>query len=420
MLVLGATGHLGRAACAALRKSGCSVRGLARGPGPNTRAQASVTWHYADMARLTAAGDWQDVLSGCCAVVNLAGALQDGGRDNLEAIHDSAIAALVAACNRGVLIVHVSAPGVNHQATTAFYRTKANGDDHVRNSGKPFVILRPAVVIGPESYGGSALLRALAACPGFIPAVLADRRMQTVSIDDVVDAICQAVSGALPPGSDIVLAEPSGHLLADVLVAFRQWLGLPPAPVVKVPWFAARVASQLADLAGMLGWRSPLRITALRVASENVTGTPGLSCRSLDETLSSMPSTVSDRWFARLYLLKPVAILTLALFWLGSGAIGIWQMDAAATTLIGAGLAVPLAKASVMIGAAADLLLGAFVLHHRTARAALLGMIVLTLAYLVAATAVTPSLWLDPLGPLVKAIPSLTLTLLTLAILPER
>ena len=42
------------------------------------------------------------------------------------------------------------------------------------------------------------------------------------------------------------------------------------------------------------------------------------------------------------------------------------------------------------------------------------------LAYLAGATALEPALWLDPLGPLVKILPSLLLTLAALAILDER
>lgn len=53
-------------------------------------------------------------------------------------------------------------------------------------------------------------------------------------------------------------------------------------------------------------------------------------------------------------------------------------------------------------------------------RAALIGMLCLTLVYLLAATVTEPALWLDPLGPLVKVLPSLLLTLATLAILDER
>ena len=47
-------------------------------------------------------------------------------------------------------------------------------------------------------------------------------------------------------------------------------------------------------------------------------------------------------------------------------------------------------------------------------------MLFVTLAYLVAGTILTPQLWLDPLGPLLKIVPILIATLFTLAIVDDR
>jgi hypothetical protein len=47
-------------------------------------------------------------------------------------------------------------------------------------------------------------------------------------------------------------------------------------------------------------------------------------------------------------------------------------------------------------------------------------MILVTVAYLAGSVVMEPALWLDPLGPMVKTVPSLVLTLAALAILDER
>ena len=71
-----------------------------------------------------------------------------------------------------------------------------------------------------------------------------------------------------------------------------------------------------AEWAGLLGWRSPARATALAQLSAGVVGDPspwtsatGIKPRSLDAILAERPASVQDRWFARLYWLKPVAIV---------------------------------------------------------------------------------------------------------------
>jgi uncharacterized protein YbjT (DUF2867 family) len=357
---------------------------------------------------------------GITAVVNAAGVLQDGLADRLDATHALSIAALLAACPRETLFVQISAPGASLAAPTGFQRSKARGDQAIRDSGRPWVILRPCVVLSAEAYGGTALLRALAAFPGFIPVSNPDALIQTVALEDVVDAVSQALAGRIPSGSDLVLAEAEPEPLWKVLARFRQWLGLNQAPVLAIPAVLARTVSMLADLAGYLGWRSPLRSTAMTVAAGNVTGSSAFPCRSLAEQLSRMPATVQERWFARAYLLKPVAILVLALFWMISGALGIAQLDSAKALLAAHGFSQAHAAWFVVISACLNIALGMLVMVRRTMPFALAGMIGLTATYLAAATVFTPSLWLDPLGPLVKPVPAAMLALLLLAIEPER
>jgi hypothetical protein len=133
-----------------------------------------------------------------------------------------------------------------------------------------------------------------------------------------------------------------------------------------------------------------------------------------------MPTTVQERWFARLWLLKPVVFVCLSLFWLVSGAIGLARIDAAAEVLTARGIGEGFARAAVVAGAAADIAAGTAVLLRVLARPALLAMAAIAAFYLAAATLLAPDLWLDPLGPLVKVIPGFCLVLVALAILDER
>jgi uncharacterized membrane protein len=129
---------------------------------------------------------------------------------------------------------------------------------------------------------------------------------------------------------------------------------------------------------------------------------------------------VQERWFARLYLALPLALAVLSLFWLASGLIGLWQWRAAAVLLAPADLPDGLAAALVRAGSAADIALGLAVLVRRWSRAACLGMAGLGLAYLALGTILTPWLWADPLGALVKVLPGIALALVTAAMLEQR
>jgi uncharacterized protein YbjT (DUF2867 family) len=429
VLVLGGYGLIGEAVVGRLVRDGHQVTGLGRDISDAKRRWPGVGWIAADMSKLLAAEDWLPMVAGMDVVVNVAGALQDGPRDRLDAIHRGAVVALVAACEQAGIgrLVQISAIGADLASSNVFFSTKAQGDKAVASSSLEWTILRPGLVIAPAAYGGTALLRALAAFPGFVPAVMAHQPIQTVAVTDVAEAVSRAVAGSMPPRTAVDLVEAEARSLADVLVAFRAWLGLPPARVVPMPAFLGWIAGAVADGLGLLGWRSPLRSAALAALARGVTGNAkswsGISDHKLlplEATLAAMPAHVQERWFARLWLLKPAVFGILSLFWLVSGIVGFIRQGAAADILVSHGLSPPLALGMVIAGSVADIVVGAAIIVRSLARIALLGMLAITLVYLGAASAVAPDLWLDPLGAMVKAVPALCLVLVALAILDER
>jgi uncharacterized protein YbjT (DUF2867 family) len=421
VLILGGSGLIGTAVVAALAGRGHVLTAFARNVAAASRRIDDAEWVSVDLTSLSGPTDWH--LDGIDCVVNCAGALQDGGGDNLATLQTAFLALYAAAARpKPRLIVQMSARTEGAGKATRFMQAKRDADAALRESGLPFVILRPAIVIGRNAYGGSALLRALAAFPVVTPLVNADTPMQFVAIEDVAEAVADAIDGRIAPGSDLDLAAAETLTLAQAVALHRRWLGLPPAVTIAVPSFAARLVSWVADGLGHLGWRSPLRSTAMMVAAAGVAGHISPADRSfkpLAEILST-PAGAQDLWFARLYLLKAPVLATLSLFWLLSGLIALIRFDASAQHLVSAGASPATAGALALATSIADMALGIGVAFRRYAAVALKGMLLLSAAYLLSATALTPQLWADPLGPLVKVLPSLALTLVALAILDER
>lgn len=426
VLILGGYGFIGLEATRRLARAH-SVAALGRSVSHGRRMAPEALWVTANIAALDTAEKWAPFLVGVDAVVNASGALQDGARDNLAAVQDVSIRALITACEAAGVrrFVQVSAPGADERANSTFLRTKASADQALKRSKLAWVILRPGLVWGRTASGGAALVRMLAAMPFMQLLVLADARVQMVDIDDVSDAIVASVEGAIAAGTDADLVEDKPRTLAEIVTAVRAWHGYPPPRWrINAPGFIGAAAAFIADMAGWLGWRSPLRSTSLRALERGVVGDPaswraagGAALLTLEQSLQARPATRQDRVFARTQLLLPLVVGCLAAFWIASGLIGLGQIDAAATVIDGA---VRDARLFVIGGAIADIALGLALLWRPWARAACWGMIMLTGAYLFAGSLLTPHLWADPLGPFVKTLPVAVLALVCAALLEER
>jgi hypothetical protein len=147
----------------------------------------------------------------------------------------------------------------------------------------------------------------------------------------------------------------------------------------------------------------------------------GIAPSSLEETLARIPPSVQEKWFARLYILKPLVIGLLALFWIVSGLIALTvAFSEASAILTGSGMSAPVAQALTVITSLADILVGVAITSRRTCRAGLLAGIALAILYALSATIVTPALWIEPLGALVKIAPVIALMLVALAISGNR
>ncbi|RJF88832.1 SDR family oxidoreductase [Oleomonas cavernae] len=429
IVVVGAYGLIGSYVTARLLVDGHDLVGAGRDIGAARRRAPEVSWVEADL-RTTSVEAWAALLRGADALVNCAGALQDSPRDDLHAVHLEGVRRLAAACRiAGVRrLVHLSAAGVAAGRGTAFNQTKLAAEVLLAGEDLDWIILRPGLVLAPAAYGGTALLRGLAAFPYVVPAVYPASVVQVVSVEDVAAAVERAVAPATPARVSVDLLHGEVLTFEAMVLELRRWLGLAPARLVPLPAVLARAAARLSDGLAYLGWRSPMRSAALEQLRLGIQGDAGaaghhlgLTLRSLRQMLNGWPAGVQERWFAKAYFLKPAILAALGLFWFLSGLISLAvAFPEAASVLTLAGVSPPLAKGAVIVGAAVDMALGLAVAVRRWARPALQGMLLVSAAYLLGGTLVQPGLWLDPLGPLLKIVPAALLAAAALALLDER
>ena len=433
--VLGASGLIGQFVAETLLRDGFPVVAVARRFTPAQQAVFGDGALRSPIASLSD-GSLADLLAACGVdiVLNCIGVLQDGPRGSTAAVHQTFVTRLlraIAVQTRPTLLIQVSIPGREVDDATGFSRTKRSAEHAIAHAATPFVILRPGFVVAPSAYGGSALIRSLAVLPFELPATVAAAAFQPVAVEDIARTVAvvarrwQLGERTWAASWDLMVRQPA--TVGEVVAGFRRRLGGAPA-LLRIPTWMLGIGARLGDAAAWLGWLSPIRSTALQEMMRGVTGDPdpwieatGIEPADLPAILGSLPGSVQERWFARLYLLKAGVIATLALFWIVSGGIALQVGFRSATGILSAHGVLPAVAGWITgITSLLDIAIGVAIAAKPSCRAGLLGGVAVSVLYLLSATLLTPELWADPLGPLVKIAPSVVLMAVALAILPDR
>ncbi len=430
IVVLGASGLIANTVAHALLDQGFFVTAVAR------QFSAAQKSRFGDCAlqseivplhdqRLLVAIDQADI------VLNCVGVLQGGNEHAVHLEFVQEILARMTNTGKPQLLVHVSIPGEEETDATSFSKTKRLAEEVIRNSSIPYVILRPGFVIAQDAYGGSALVRSIASLPIGLPDEMAARPFQVTDIHDISKTVCMLAQKWTQGQRDWrgtwdVMAKEETDLRI-VISGFRNRFG-GPSQRLCIPNWSLSIGARLADWVAQLGWRPPIRSTALAELRRGVVGNPGpwidatgIEPRDLSEIMKALPSTVQEAWFARLYLLKSVIVVVLCIFWILSGLIALFPAyDLATGILTDRGLPVWLAAAITIISSLMDITIGMLIAWRRTIRVGLYLGIGVSIFYMIGAAILTPEMWIEPLGALVKTGPAIILMLVALAIDKDR
>jgi uncharacterized protein YbjT (DUF2867 family) len=434
ILVLGASGLIGRFVTDDLRARGFHVIGVARNLAASQRMKAlDLEMPLLAMGAPALAQLMRD--HAVDVVVNCLGVLQDGPGSDTGAVHRDFVAHMlqaIPASGRAVRLIHISIPGAAEQDRTAFSTTKREAEALIATSGILHAILRPGFVVAPSAYGGSALLRALAALPIDLPADETARPFQPVAIEDIAATIAwladRDIGDEAARAVSWDLMQPQGISLGGVIKQFRFAYGTGDLPRVTLPSFMLDLGAWCGDLANLFGWTPPTRSTAIAELRRGVSGDPtawmeatGIVPKTLADTIGRRAATIQDKWFARLFLVKPLVIASLVLFWIASGFIAlVISFPATIAILTSHGFPPAIATPFAAITSMMDMSVGVLIAFRRTCAAGLIAGIVLSLGYMVGCAILTPDLWIEPLGALVKTGPAIMLMLVALMIMDNR
>lgn len=409
VLVTGAYGFIGAQIVAALLASGhtpvAAVRQARLG-----RRFPGVEAVACDFAQDDKPCDWLTRLQGIDALVNCAGILRERGRDSHVAVHERVPQALFEACAQAGVgrVVQISALGEPEDGE--FIASKHRGDAALMRLDLDWVVLRPSVVVSTRgSYGGTSLLRGLAALPLIPLPGAGDQRLQPIDVDDLCRAVLAALSRPQAARQCLQLSGPEPLSLRAYLAAWRSWLGLAPARFVGVPSWLARSGALLAERFGS----GPMGLTLWRMLERGNVLSPGEFQRSeaalgfapaaLAEVLNRNPAHSADRWHAGLHFLAPALRALLAITFIASGVVGFaLPAEQILALMQPSGLSDALLLGMAWGGSGADIALGLLLALGWRSRLVLGLMALMVLGYTLGIGLLLPQAWLDPFGGLLK------------------
>jgi uncharacterized protein YbjT (DUF2867 family) len=416
VLLLGATGFIGRRLMHALQAAGYEVTCGVRDPSRFSDCRAIAV----DFARDHSEHDWLPRLSGIDYVINAVGILRESRGASFEALHVAAPLALFRAAERAGVrkVLQISALGADEHALSGYHRSKKRADDALASLALRWVIVQPSLVFG---FGGAsaALFTRLAALP--IVPVPGDgaQAIQPVHVDDLIAAIVRLLDSAGHDGQRIPAVGPHPLMLREFLGILRRGMRLGDARFIGIPMALVRIAAAAGDaLPGVLLDRESLGmlIRGNVAPATQITAVLGRAPRPPEQFVEpEWAAAVASE--ARLVWLLPLLRICVAFVWITTGivSLGIYPVEESYALLARVGLTGLAASVALYGAAMLDLVFGIGILvmrRRRRRRWLWRAQMALIAGYTAIISFYLPEFWAHPYGPLTKNIPMLAAILL--------
>ena len=180
-------------------------------------------------------------------VINLIGILFETRKQKFYSIHSNIPESVAKICSESEVkkFIHVSAIGASENSKSLYQKSKFQGEVKALNNFKNTVIVRPSVVCGAED-NFTNLFSKLSILP-IIPIVGINYKFQPILVNDVVDAIVQAIEIKGNEGKIYEIGGPKVISFGDMVKSILKTINKKRF-VVPMPMPIAKIQSAITDL----------------------------------------------------------------------------------------------------------------------------------------------------------------------------
>src|SRR5450631_226240 len=200
--VFGGTGFLGRRIVRHLRSHGFPVRTASRHPdrgnrlfGPEDPQLQSVGANIHDERSVA------DALAGAYGVVNAVSLYVEHGEETFHSVHVESAKRVAAQAHRAGVerLAHVSGIGSDAASSSLYIRKRGEGELAVRAAFADALLIRPAVMFGPDDAFFTTILKLLRRLPIYPMFGRGQTQLQPAYVEDVAEAIAQVMQNTRFP-----------------------------------------------------------------------------------------------------------------------------------------------------------------------------------------------------------------------------
>ena len=245
VFLTGVTGFVGGYLLERLLAEGHSVTALVRDPNSQKAGALMRQPSSANGQLKLVRGDvvegsgLDDGVRGCNAVIHLVGIISEFGTETFERVHVRGTENVVHAAKRAGVkrFVQMSAIGARPDGISEYQISKYRAEETVRNSGIPFVILRPSIIFGPGDGFVNQMVQVMRSAPLIRPVVGSGRsRFRPIYVGDVARCFIDSLKNDGALGRIIHLAGTEELTFEELLNQIAECIGVRKRPLhIPIP-----------------------------------------------------------------------------------------------------------------------------------------------------------------------------------------
>ena len=291
--VFGGTGFLGRRIVRHLLGHGFQVRTASRHPERvGSASDAGLEAMKADIHDETSVAA---ALFGANGAVNAVSLYVERGRVTFDAVHIEAAAgvARLARASGVERLIHVSGIGADPASSSPYIAARGRGEIAVRQEFPSPILIRPAVMFGPNDVFLTTLARLLRILPVYPMFGRGETKLQPVYVEDLAEGIARVLSGARGSVASYEFAGARVYTYKELVRTIADRIGARPR-LVPLPFALWRILALGAEfLPG-----SPLtrdQVALMQCDNVSSVNCPGLSGLDIIPTeIDTLERAVAD------------------------------------------------------------------------------------------------------------------------------